>query len=81
MLFKMRHSTVSRALIVLLCVALVLSLALNVSGSQLQWAIIVPLLSALLFPSVRARVFFALPVQYQPLSFLSLDGSRAPPLN
>jgi hypothetical protein len=80
-LSEMRHSTASRALILLLCVALVLCLALNFSGSQLQWAIIVPFLIAFVFPSVRARISSALPIQFQPLSLLSSDGSRAPPLD
>lgn len=77
----MRISPPSRALVLLLCVALVLSLALHLSGSQLQWALIVPILTAFAFPSVRARISRALPITLQSASLLSLDAPRAPPLN
>jgi hypothetical protein len=77
----MRNRPVARALVVLLCVALALSLLLGPSGSQLHWAVVVPILTAFAFPSVRRRVSRAVSVPLQPISFISFDGSRAPPLN
>jgi hypothetical protein len=76
----MASRSVVRALVVLLCVALVVSLALDLSGAQLQWVVVAPILTAFAFPSLPAQIPPALPVRLQPVSLLSIDASRAPPL-
>jgi hypothetical protein len=74
-----RATSKSRALIAVLCVALVLSLALSSIGSHTPWVILAPLLSLFTFPVVRARVSRTSQVQYQSVALISFDGSRAPP--
>jgi hypothetical protein len=70
----------SRLLIVFLCIALVLSLALSPAGAHTQWAIVAPFLIFFTLAHVRSRLAPTAQVQCQPFSLLSFDGSRAPPI-
>jgi hypothetical protein len=73
-----RKTFAARALIVLLCVALVALLFLNPTGAKIAALLIpFPIFFATL-PQLTARPGKSR-VRCQPISFRSLDSSRAPP--
>ncbi|SPE43291.1 exported hypothetical protein [Candidatus Sulfopaludibacter sp. SbA3] len=76
----MRKAFAERPLILVLCVALLSLLVLNPAGSHV-WVELVPALILFATPLVLMAKRPRRPqVQSQPLSFLSLDISRAPPI-
>jgi len=75
-----RRAFAERLLILVLCVALLSLLVLNPAGSH-GWAELVPALILFASPlAAMAKRPRRAQVQSQPLSFLSLDTSRAPPI-
>jgi len=75
-----RRTSAARPLFIVACVALSLLLALSLAGSHVALAILVPLLILFTLPVLRERLSIDQAVQGQPVSFLSLDSSRAPPI-
>jgi hypothetical protein len=70
----------ARPLFIVTCVALSLLLTLSLAGSHAPVAILLPLLILFTLPVLRERLLSGPAVQCQPVSFLSLDRSRAPPI-
>src|SRR5580704_17558189 len=66
-----RRTWTIRALVVFLCVALVLALALGFAGSHTSWAVVAPFLSLFLFPASGARFSCTPRVRCQPVPYLS----------
>lgn len=69
-----------RGLIVLICVALLVCAAVNVSGAHADPAVLVLLFSFLVVFAALLLLAFPGEPSFQPLSFLTLNISRAPPL-
>jgi hypothetical protein len=77
---EMGRASTARPLFVVTCVALSLLLALSLAGLHASSAILVPLLILFTLPVLRERLHREVAVRCQPVSFLSLDSSRAPPI-
>jgi len=74
-----RKTFAGRALILLLCLALLSLLASNPAGSQFVAALVPFLILFATLPAWRANPHRDPDGRCQPLSFLSLGTSRAPP--
>ena len=76
----MRRAFAGRPLIIALCVALLSLLVLNSFGSHVLLELVPALILFATSPVLMAKLPRKPQVQGQPLSFLSLDTSRAPPI-
>ena len=68
-----------RALVILLCAALLFCLVATPFGGSLHLAFPATVSALLPLPAVRHRICAAPGTEIQPLSFLALAGCRAPP--
>ena len=76
----MKRAFAERALTIVLCVALLSLLVLNPVGSHVGLELVPALIWFATLPVLMAKLPPKPQVQRQPISFLSLDSPRAPPI-
>jgi hypothetical protein len=75
-----KRAFAERPLTIVLCVALLSLLVLNPVGSHVWLELVPALILFATLPVLMAKLPRKPQVQGQPISFLSLDSSRAPPI-
>jgi len=75
-----KRAFAERPLTIVLCVALLSLLVLNPVGSHVSLELVPALILFATLPVLMAKVPRKPQVQGQPISFLFLDSSRAPPI-